>query len=73
MNNAEANNREAQTLAIASESYFAPWGVVAIAGSAGSLAVLLQLLSQLPACFPVPIIILRSREDPRHKERWRRD
>lgn len=54
------NHREVKTLAVASEFHgTASEGIVAIAGSAGSLPVIIQILSQLPASFPLPIIIVK--------------
>ena len=39
----------------------APWGIVVSAGSAGGLAPLCALLSNLPAGFPVPVVVVQHR------------
>jgi len=44
----------------------APYGIVAIAASAGGITALGHVLSGLPAEFPVPVVIVQHL-DPRHK------
>ena len=43
-----------------------PYGIVAIAASAGGITALGRVLSGLPAGFPVPVVIVQHL-DPRHK------
>src|SRR5215475_12541149 len=44
----------------------APYGVVAIAASAGGITALGRVLGGLPAGFPVPVMVVQHL-DPRHK------
>jgi len=43
-----------------------PFEIVAIASSAGGVAALMRVLSQLPAALPVPIVVVQHL-DPRHR------
>jgi two-component system chemotaxis response regulator CheB len=44
----------------------APFGIVAIAASAGGVTALSRVLGGLPAGFPVPVVVVQHL-DPRHK------
>jgi two-component system chemotaxis response regulator CheB len=44
----------------------APYGIVAIASSAGGITALSRVLGGLPAGFPVPVVVVQHL-DPRHK------
>lgn len=50
----------------ASSAASEPYGIVAIAASAGGITALGHVLSGLPAAFPVPVVIVQHL-DPRHK------
>lgn len=52
--------------AAASSATRDPYGIVAIAASAGGVTALGHVLSGLPASFPVPVVIVQHL-DPRHK------
>jgi two-component system chemotaxis response regulator CheB len=43
-----------------------PYGIVAIAASAGGIAALSRVLGALPAVFPVPVVVVQHL-DPRHR------
>lgn len=43
-----------------------PYGIVAIAASAGGISALGQVLAGLPSVFPVPVVVVQHL-DPRHK------
>jgi two-component system, chemotaxis family, protein-glutamate methylesterase/glutaminase len=55
-------NESAPASSAASE----PYGIVAIAASAGGITALSHVLGGLPAAFPVPVVIVQHL-DPRHK------
>lgn len=50
----------------ASNAASEPYGIVAVAASAGGVTALSRLLSGLPAGFPVPVVVVQHL-DPRHK------
>ena len=44
-----------------------PYGIVAIAASAGGITALGRVLGGLPTSFPVPVVVVVQHLDPRHK------
>ncbi|MHB9026699.1 MAG: chemotaxis protein CheB [Armatimonadota bacterium] len=52
--------------ALSDNASYAPFQIVALAASAGGITALMQVLSELPAEFSAPVLVLQHL-DPRHK------